>query len=187
MEKPLRVGDWVLVRFPYEETGKNRKLFQPWHGPYRVLYYREPDVIVVKVYFPQETQIQVHQTRPCNSMSTWYPSWLLLVWTQETQSWKTSPMAWHCEWPCRRWWVQWPRGNPRTFSTGWCRGRWCHTRGQDSRRQKWNWRENHRGVETVLHRTILSLQSNPTPQPISVEPARLSWSVGRGWCNKVTE
>ena len=34
MEKPLRVGDWVLVRFPYEETGKNRKLSQPWHGPY---------------------------------------------------------------------------------------------------------------------------------------------------------
>ena len=45
MEKPLRVGDWVLVRFPYEETGKNRKLSQPWHGPYRVLSYREPDVI----------------------------------------------------------------------------------------------------------------------------------------------
>ena len=32
----LRTGEWVLVRFPQEEQGKNRKLSRPWHGPYRV-------------------------------------------------------------------------------------------------------------------------------------------------------
>ena len=26
-------GDWVLVKFPSEETGRNHKLSQPWHGP----------------------------------------------------------------------------------------------------------------------------------------------------------
>ena len=30
-----QVGDWVLVRFPNEETGAYRKLSRPWHGPYR--------------------------------------------------------------------------------------------------------------------------------------------------------
>ena len=33
----LRVGDWVLVYFPQDETGKTRKLSQPWHGPYRII------------------------------------------------------------------------------------------------------------------------------------------------------
>ena len=29
----LRVGDWVLVKFPQEESGRLRKLSRPWHGP----------------------------------------------------------------------------------------------------------------------------------------------------------
>ena len=33
----FQVGDWVLVYFPQDETGKNRKLSQPWHGPYRIV------------------------------------------------------------------------------------------------------------------------------------------------------
>ena len=62
-----RVGDWVLVRFPEEESGKLRKLSRPWHGPYRIIEKRDPDVTVVKVYFPGECPIQVHQLRvsPC--------------------------------------------------------------------------------------------------------------------------
>ena len=62
-----RIGDWVLVRFPHEETGKQRKLSQPWHGPFRVVSCDNPDVTVVKTYFPQDGQIQMHQTRvtPC--------------------------------------------------------------------------------------------------------------------------
>ena len=61
------LGDWVLVKFPQDETGRNRKLSRPWHGPYRIVERRDPDVTVVKVYAPQEGQIQVHQSRvsPC--------------------------------------------------------------------------------------------------------------------------
>ena len=59
----LRTGQWVLVRFPQDEQGKNRKLSRPWHGPYRVTSIRDPDVSVAKVYFPQDSVIQVHQSR----------------------------------------------------------------------------------------------------------------------------
>ena len=58
-----RVGDWVFIRFPAEETGQNHKLSNPWHGPYRILSRKDPDVTASKVYFPQEGQIQVHQQR----------------------------------------------------------------------------------------------------------------------------
>ena len=58
-----RIGDWVLVRFPNEESGKQCKLSRPWHGPYRVLSSNDPDVTVVNVYFPKDNQIQVHQSR----------------------------------------------------------------------------------------------------------------------------
>ena len=64
-----QVGDWVLVKFPQEETGKHRKLSRPWHGPYRIVSWRDPDVTVVKVYASQDGQLQVHQSRvaPCPS------------------------------------------------------------------------------------------------------------------------
>lgn len=60
-----RVGDWVLVRFPQEETTKQRKLSRPWHGPYRVTRRDDPDITVVKVHFPEDGVIQVHQSRVC--------------------------------------------------------------------------------------------------------------------------
>ncbi len=41
-------------RFPHEEQGKLRKLSRPWHSPYRVISRDNPDVTVVKMYFPQE-------------------------------------------------------------------------------------------------------------------------------------
>ena len=31
------MGDLVLVKFPHEESGRNRKLSCPWHGLYRVI------------------------------------------------------------------------------------------------------------------------------------------------------
>ena len=62
-----KLGDWVIIRFPHEESGKQRKLSRPWHGPYRVIQRNDPDVKAVKVYFPDETQIQVHQTRVCHA------------------------------------------------------------------------------------------------------------------------
>ena len=59
----LKAGDWVLVYFPQDECGRNRKLSRPWHGPYRVIGIRDPGITVSKVYFPQEKTIQVHQSR----------------------------------------------------------------------------------------------------------------------------
>ena len=59
----FKVGDLVLVRFPQEESGKQRKLSRPWHGPYRVVQSTKPDVTVVKQFFPEEGTIQVHQLR----------------------------------------------------------------------------------------------------------------------------
>ena len=46
---PWKRGDWVLVYFPQDETG--------------ITMVIDPDVSVVKVYFPQDNTIQVHQSR----------------------------------------------------------------------------------------------------------------------------
>ena len=58
-----RLGDWVFIKFPAEETGQNRKFSNPWHGPYRIVARKDPDITTTKVYFLQEEQIQVHQQR----------------------------------------------------------------------------------------------------------------------------
>ena len=47
----LRIGEWVLVRFPQDESGRLTKLSRPWHGPYRITRKEDPDVTVVKVYY----------------------------------------------------------------------------------------------------------------------------------------
>jgi len=69
-----RVGDWILIKHPQEETGKKRKLSRPWYGPYRVTRRDDPDITAVKVYFPEEAEITVHQMRvchcPCNCMTS---------------------------------------------------------------------------------------------------------------------
>ena len=57
-----RLGDWVFIRFPVEETGPNRKLSSPWHGPYHIVARKDPDVTAHKSLLPQG-QIQVHQQR----------------------------------------------------------------------------------------------------------------------------
>ena len=67
--KPVtyRISDWVMVKFPADETGRLRKLSRPWHGPYRITALNGPDVSISKVYYPQEGGIQVHLSRvkPC--------------------------------------------------------------------------------------------------------------------------
>ena len=65
----FQIGDWVLVHFAHQETGKMRKLSQPWHGSYRIVARDDPDVTVKKVYFPDDPQIQIHLSRiqPCLS------------------------------------------------------------------------------------------------------------------------
>ena len=88
------------MRFPHEESGKQRKLSRPWHGPYRVTQRNDPDVTVVKVHFPEEGTIQVHQSRVCPCPPRlpagfyWYggqrkspgrlPPWLAKLLSQET-------------------------------------------------------------------------------------------------------
>ena len=59
----LRVGDWILIYFPQDETGKHHKLSRPWHGPYRIISRNDPDVTAVKIFFPTDAPIQVHQSR----------------------------------------------------------------------------------------------------------------------------
>lgn len=58
----MRVGDWVLVYMPQDESGPHRKLSRPWHGLYRVISVNDPDVSLRRVYFPQDCTIQVHQS-----------------------------------------------------------------------------------------------------------------------------
>ena len=59
----LRAGDWILIHFPQDETGKYRKLSRPWHGPYRIISRNDPDVTAVKIFFPSDPPVQVHQSR----------------------------------------------------------------------------------------------------------------------------
>ena len=61
--RTYRPGEWILVKFPCDESGKQRKLSRPWHGPYRVVSTAGPDVTAQKVYFPEDGQIQIHQSR----------------------------------------------------------------------------------------------------------------------------
>ena len=73
----FRVGNWVLVYFPQDETGKSRKLSHPWHGPYQIISRDDPDITVTKNYFPDDPSIQIYQSRVqhCPSFPTefyWY-------------------------------------------------------------------------------------------------------------------
>ena len=67
-ETDYQLGGWVLVYFPQEETRKRSKLSRPWHGSYRIIERRDPDVTVVKVYAPQDGKLHVHKSRvvPCS-------------------------------------------------------------------------------------------------------------------------
>ena len=61
----FRVGDWVLVYFPQDDSGKMRKLSKPWHGPYRIIRRQDPTVVCTKVYFPDHGEMRIHQSRIC--------------------------------------------------------------------------------------------------------------------------
>ena len=56
-----------FIKYPADETGPNRKLSNSWHGPYRVVARKDPDLMATKVYFPQEEPIQVHQQHVTSS------------------------------------------------------------------------------------------------------------------------
>lgn len=48
---PYKEGDWILIQFPHEESGKMRKLSRPWHGPYRVLEVTATGVLAESLHF----------------------------------------------------------------------------------------------------------------------------------------
>ena len=59
----LRVGDWILMYFPQDEISKHHNLSRPWHGLYHIIPSNNSDTTAVKVYFPTDAPIQVHQSR----------------------------------------------------------------------------------------------------------------------------
>ena len=50
-----QIGEWVLIRFPHDETGANCNR--------RVTGTTETGVTAVKAYYPDEAPIHVHQSR----------------------------------------------------------------------------------------------------------------------------
>ena len=56
------VSDWVMVKFPADETRRLHKFSCLWHGPYRNSALNMLDVSVSKVYYPYNGGIQVHQS-----------------------------------------------------------------------------------------------------------------------------
>ena len=62
MLKPskLRVGEWVLIHFPQDETVKQCKLPRPWHGPYQITSCDNPDTTAIKVFFPGSSIVHLH-------------------------------------------------------------------------------------------------------------------------------
>ena len=68
--REYRMGDWVFVKFPSDETGRNRKLSQPWHGPYRVTSIVDSNLTVHEVYprhakEPKQARIHLSRVTPC--------------------------------------------------------------------------------------------------------------------------
>ena len=59
----IRTTEWVMLRFPQDETGRERKLSRPWHGPYRVIEVTTTGILAEKVYAPQDGKVQVHLER----------------------------------------------------------------------------------------------------------------------------
>ena len=52
-----KVGDWILIHFPRPKLSRLR------HGPYLVTSCDDPNVTAVKIFFPTDPPIQVHQSR----------------------------------------------------------------------------------------------------------------------------
>ena len=70
-----RAGDWVLIRFPQEESGANRKLLRLWHGPFCAKESSDTGVTAGKVYFPEQDPIRVHQSQVNHCPEGFPPGW----------------------------------------------------------------------------------------------------------------
>ena len=63
-----------------DETGRNRKLSQPWQSPYRVLQTTDTTLTLEKVYHTKQEQLHVHQDRVKFCPPDLPPGYILLVW-----------------------------------------------------------------------------------------------------------
>ena len=52
----LKVGDWILIHFPHEESGKYHTISRPWHGLYHIVSCNNPDITAVKIFSHQILQ-----------------------------------------------------------------------------------------------------------------------------------
>ena len=48
-----KIGQWVLIRHPQEESGPNRKLSRPWHEPFRITGVEKTGVTAEKSLWTQ--------------------------------------------------------------------------------------------------------------------------------------
>ena len=60
----IRRTDWVMIRFPQDETGKEHKLSRPWHGPYRVLEVTETGLCIGRYRFTWNGFLDAQVTFP---------------------------------------------------------------------------------------------------------------------------
>jgi len=60
---PFKIGDHVLIQFPQEESGQQRKLSRPWYGPYRVVEVTPTGIAARRVYTSKDDIIRVHLNR----------------------------------------------------------------------------------------------------------------------------
>ena len=56
----IKVRDSVLIWFPQEESGKQRKLSRPWHGPYRVVEVTPTGIAAQREYTAKDDITRVH-------------------------------------------------------------------------------------------------------------------------------
>ena len=97
----IRVGDWVLVRFPHEESGRNRKLSKPWHGPSGYIHGRYQPYLHKGVL--SSTWGTQRSPEPSLPLPSRFSRGLLLVRNEEERPRKTSEMGrpTSCNWLCR--------------------------------------------------------------------------------------
>lgn len=50
----FKKGEWILIRFPQDESGPKRKLSRLWRGPFRVVSCSGHDIVASKVYYPDD-------------------------------------------------------------------------------------------------------------------------------------
>ena len=58
-----RVGDWVLIYFPQDETVEFYNCLDPGMGLYQIVSHSNPDISAKKLFFTEDPAIQVHQSR----------------------------------------------------------------------------------------------------------------------------